>query len=124
MMTTVSNTASVATGRTSTAIATAATADVAATRVDPCAPMPTAATISTPHAVDKTCAANRAPPLMTDVRSAAADDRERPASTDPGCDPSARPPRQRQRSPYRGTWPNAAAPTSGRPVGPVRRETE
>src|ERR1700722_3091257 len=122
--TTVSNTASVATGRNSTAIVTAATADVAATRVDPCAPMPTAATISTPHAVDKTCAANCARPLMTGVRSAADDDRGRPASTDPGCDPAARPPRQRPPCPYRGTWPNAAASTSGRPAGPGRHETE
>src|SRR5271163_964135 len=121
--TTVSNTASVATGRNRTAIVTAATADVAATRVDPCAPMPTAATISTPHAVDKTCAANGAPRLITGVRSAADDDRVRPASTDPGCGPPARPPRQRLRCPYRGTWPNAAAPTSGRPVGPGRCET-
>src|SRR5258708_1406531 len=104
------------------AIVTAATADVAATRVDPCAPMPTAATISTPHAVDKAYAANCAR-LITGVRSAADDDRGQPASTDPGCDPPARPPRQRLRCPYRGTWPNAAAPTSGRPVGPGRCET-
>src|SRR3984885_1599793 len=103
---TVSNTASVATGRNSTAIVTAATADVAATRVEPWAPMPTAATISTPHAVDKTCAANCAPPLMTGARSAADDDRGRPASIDPGCDPAARPPRRRQRGPYRETGPN------------------
>src|ERR1700742_232281 len=85
--TTVSSTARVATWRNTIPATTATSADVAAIRVGPCDPIPTAPTISRPQALDKPKAASCPIGLMIGVRLAAGGDRAPHASIGPGCDP-------------------------------------